>query len=72
MSWWSRKTEEPRYFSPLDDPNYRWKGERGSSGVTDYKHSNNCECNMCIYGHDPKNFRCQCQACKDPASVYGR
>ena len=72
MSWWSRKKEEPRYISPFDDPNYVWKGNKGSSGDPDFRHSTNCECNMCLYHHDPKNPRCECRACKDPASVYGR
>jgi hypothetical protein len=72
LSWWSRKKEPPSYSSPLDDPNYRWKGERGSSGVTEYTHSSNCECNMCLYHHEPKNPGCRCKACRDPESVYGR
>ena len=72
MSWWSKKKESPHYSSPLDDPNYRWKGERGSSGVAEYKHSTNCECNMCLYHHDPNNSGCGCKACTDPGSVYGR
>jgi len=69
----SKKKEIPRYTSALDSPTYRWKGERGSSGEPGFKHSSNCEWNMCSYHHDPnKGSGCKCKACTDPESVYGR
>lgn len=67
-----KKAEAPRYTSPLNDPNYRWKGDRGSSGNPDFTHSSNCECFMCLYGHNPRDRACKCKVCADPASFYGR
>jgi len=53
-----------------------FRGERGSSGTSPKivgRHSVNCECIICLYGHDPDNSTgCRCKACSDPASVYGR
>lgn len=37
-----KKAGAPRYTSPLNDPNYRWKSDRGSSGNPDFTHSSNC------------------------------
>jgi hypothetical protein len=68
----SKKKEIPQYTSPLNDPGYRWRGEKGSSGNPDFKHSSNCECHMCLYHHDPSNRGCKCRVCSDPAAFYGR
>ena len=68
-----KRPDVPQYTSPYSDPNYRWRGERGSSGNPDFKHSSNCECHMCLYHHDPKiGSACKCRVCSDPASFYGR
>jgi hypothetical protein len=53
-----------------------FRGERGSPGTSPRivgRHSVNCECIICLYGHGPDNATgCRCKACSDPASVYGR
>ena len=52
-----------------------FRGERGSPGTSPKivgRHSVNCECIICLYGHDPDSpTGCRCKACSDPASVYG-
>jgi hypothetical protein len=52
-----------------------FRGELNSPGTSPRfvgKHSVNCECIFCLYGHDPdKPGGCRCKACTDPASVYG-
>ena len=45
-----------------------YRGERGSDGMSVKDvgpHSRNCECNICLYGHDPgKGSSCQCRSCE--------
>ena len=71
----SKMTDKP---SKMKDPPYTfggnsanrgsYRGAKGSSGmsVKDVgKHSVNCECNICLYGHDPdKRSSCQCKSCR--------
>ena len=66
------KKKEIAYETPAwQKADYRWRGEKGSSGNPDFKHSSNCECHMCLYHHDPNNRGCKCRVCTDPESFYG-
>lgn len=41
-----------------------YRGEKGSSGMKGVSHSVNCECTICLYGHDPDKRDCQCRSCR--------
>ena len=45
-----------------------FRGERGSPGTSPKivgPHSVNCECMICVYGHDPDaGSQCECRACQ--------
>lgn len=51
---------------PLWNPGFR--GELGSPGTSPKivgPHSVNCECAICLYGHDPdKGSHCKCRLCE--------
>ncbi len=53
-----------------DRPFYRpgsYRGELGSPGTSPKvvgRHSANCECSICLYGHDPDNGSCPCRWCE--------
>jgi hypothetical protein len=77
----NEKAEKARQVDEGPGADYRlrfgaFRGERDSPGTSPEivgKHSVNCECIFCLYGHDPDNpTGCRCKACSDPASVYGR
>ena len=65
----SKKVKTHTYVDP--NPIYRpgsFRGELGSPGTSPKivgKHSVNCECMICLYGHDPdKGSSCQCRSCE--------
>ena len=53
-----------------DRPFYRpgsFRGALGSPGTSPKrvgKHSINCECNICLYNHDPDDYACKCRPCR--------
>jgi hypothetical protein len=55
------------YVNPIYQPG-SFRGELGSPGTSPTivgRHSSNCECNICLYGHDPdKGYSCQCRSCE--------
>jgi hypothetical protein len=68
ISW--DKKDKP---SPYADYNYLYspgafRGELGSPGTSPKvvgPHSSNCECMICLHGHDPDDgLRCKCKGCE--------
>lgn len=64
-----RKDKSATSDTYLDERPYRggYRGELGSSGMSPKDvgpHSVNCECSVCLYGHDPDNGRCRCRWCE--------
>ena len=64
----TKKVKSSTYSDPR--PFYRpgsFRGERGSPGTSPKivgAHSVNCECLICVYGHDPDAYTCQCRSCE--------
>jgi hypothetical protein len=57
------KRDKPRSY--VDSRLSSWRGELGSSGIKGVTHSANCECDMCLYGHDPDDaLNCKCRSCE--------
>jgi hypothetical protein len=63
----NKKDKAPTYVDPFYRPG-SFRGELGSPGTSPKivgKHSVNCECMICLHGHDPDNgLSCQCAACQ--------
>jgi hypothetical protein len=63
----SKKDKTYTYVNPIYQPG-SFRGELGSPGTSPTivgRHSSNCECNICLYGHDPdKGHLCPCRSCE--------
>lgn len=63
----NKKDKTYNYVETIYRPG-SFRGELGSPGTSPKivgRHSSNCECNICLYGHDPDDsLNCKCKSCE--------